>query len=82
MKQSIALLSAAAVVAIATPTLLNTNYDFVEGEPSTLLFTGCNEGCTITLENGPSDDLQPFMELSGRLPLLHGVESSTTRSID
>lgn len=64
MKYSLALLSAAALV-VAKPAFLNTAFDVVEGEPFTLKFNGCQGGCTITLQNGPEDDLQDFKTLTG-----------------
>lgn len=63
MKYSSAILSLAAVV-VAQPVFLNSAYDVAEGQPFTLTFSGCDSGCAITLEHGPSDDLQTYQELT------------------
>lgn len=69
MKQSIALLSAAAaIVSAAKPVLLNSSYSVTEGEPFTLTFEGCDAGCTITLETGPDEDsFKPVQTLTSKL---------------
>lgn len=58
-----AVLSFAALVA-AEPIFLNSDYTVVAGEPFTLTFEGCEGGCTITLETGPEDLLEPVQELT------------------
>lgn len=68
MKHSAAILSAAAVASAVSPSFLNNDYPVAIGEPFTLLFSGCETSCTITLENGPTDDLQPVEVLTGELP--------------
>lgn len=68
MKTSAAVLSFAALVA-AAPSFLNSDFSIVAGEPFTLTFDGCEGGCTITLENGPEDNLKPVQELTGKLIL-------------
>jgi hypothetical protein len=61
-----AVLSFAALVA-AEPVFLNSDYTVVAGEPFTLTFDGCEGGCTITLETGPEDLLEPVQELTSKL---------------
>ncbi|KAG9257822.1 uncharacterized protein F5Z01DRAFT_632845 [Emericellopsis atlantica] len=63
MKYSAAVLSLAAVVA-AQPAFTNLSFDVKEGEPFTLEFTGCDEGCTINLKDGPSGDLKTVEQLT------------------
>jgi len=63
MKYSAAVLSFAAVVA-AQPAFTNLAFDVQEGEPFTLEFIGCDDGCTINLKDGPSDDLQTVEQLT------------------
>lgn len=63
MKSSIAILGAAATLAVAKPAFLNTDFDITPGEPFTLKFSGCSEGCDIILLNGDSGDLQEVQTL-------------------
>jgi hypothetical protein len=56
MKYSIVLLSAATLASAVKPVILNSNYDVVEGEPFVLTFTGCEAGCTITIEAGTDEE--------------------------
>lgn len=66
MKYSLAVLSTFAAAALAVkPDILNTEFDVKEGEPFTLKFTACSDGCTIILQNGEEDDLQDFKTLTG-----------------
>ena len=65
MKYSVPLLSLAAL-AVAKPEFHNTDFTVVEGEPFTLEFSGCENGCTIVLQNGPKSDLQDFQTLTSR----------------
>lgn len=59
MKYSVATAAAAfAAGALAQPSFTNTKFDVVEGEPFELTFSGCDDGCTIVLKNGPSGNLK------------------------
>lgn len=65
MKYSIAAASTLAAMAMAVkPEFLNTSFDVAEGEPFTLEFSGCETGCTVTLQTGSQDDLKDVKELS------------------
>ena len=70
MKHAAVILSAAALVSAVKPTFLNSDYSVVEGEPFTLTFEGCEDGCTITLEQGPEDQQEAVQELTSRFPQL------------
>jgi hypothetical protein len=63
MKYSLTALSMAAL-AVAKPAFLNTGFDVQEGEPFTLEFSGCEGGCTISLQHGPDDNLLDFKPLT------------------
>ncbi|KAI9904831.1 hypothetical protein N3K66_001360 [Trichothecium roseum] len=63
MKTAAIFVAAAGLVA-ARPELLNTSYDVASGQPFTIKYSGCDGGCTITLENGPKDDLKPVQTLT------------------
>lgn len=63
MKTAAIFVAAAGLVA-ARPELLNTSYDVASGQPFTIEYSGCDGGCTITLENGPKDDLKPVQTLT------------------
>lgn len=64
MKYSLTALSMAAL-AVAKPAFLNTAFDVQEGQPFTLEFSGCESGCTITLQHGPNENLLDFKPLTG-----------------
>lgn len=69
MKHTIAILSAAAVASAVRPVFLNSEYNVVEGEPFTLTFSGCDSGCTITIESGADEEsMKPVQELTGEPP--------------
>lgn len=63
MKHSVAIVAAVAAVAMAEPRFLNSDFDITAGEPFVLEFEGCEGGCDIILQNGPSDDLQDVQTL-------------------
>lgn len=63
MKYSAALLSMAALAA-AKPALTNTAFALKEGKPFTLTFSGCDDGCTIELQNGSATDLKDYKTLT------------------
>ena len=54
----------AAVAAAQKPSFLNSAFDIKAGQPFTLMYNNCEGGCTILLENGPSNGLQPVKTLS------------------
>ncbi|KAH7274109.1 hypothetical protein FSOLCH5_001008 [Fusarium solani] len=56
MKYTFATIAAFASVAMATPAFLNSKWDVEEGKPFTIKYSGCEGGCTITLQNGKSSD--------------------------
>ncbi|UPK98717.1 hypothetical protein LCI18_009652 [Fusarium solani-melongenae] len=56
MKYTFATIAAFASVALATPAFLNSKWDVEEGKPFTIKYSGCEGGCTITLQNGKSSD--------------------------
>lgn len=64
MKQSVAFVAAAAAAVMAEPAFTNSDYDVVPEEPFTLTFTGCEDGCDIILQNGPSDNLNDVQTLA------------------
>ncbi|KAK5990679.1 hypothetical protein PT974_08948 [Cladobotryum mycophilum] len=64
MKYSIATLSALAAVVLAKPEFLNSSFHVEEGQPFTLKFAGCETGCTILLQDGPSSNLRTVKTLS------------------
>ena len=64
MKTSAVAILASVSAVLAKPVLLNSNYNVVAGEPFELKYSGCENGCTITLDNGPSGKLKPFLTLT------------------
>lgn len=56
MKYTFATIAAFASVALAQPAFLNSKFDVQEGKPFTIKYSGCEGGCTITLQNGKSTD--------------------------
>jgi hypothetical protein len=64
MKYTLATIAALASVALAKPAFLNTEFDLTEGKPYTIRYSGCDDGCTIVLQNGPSDDLSDYKTLT------------------
>ncbi|KAF5699871.1 hypothetical protein FGLOB1_11120, partial [Fusarium globosum] len=64
MKYTLATIAALASVALAKPAFLNTEFDLTEGKPYTIRYSGCDDGCTIILQNGPSDDLSDYKTLT------------------
>lgn len=77
MKTSFALAATAATLALARPQFLNSNFNVVAGEPFTLTFSGCDEGCEIILQNGPSDNLKDVQTL---IPKTTGSSETITLS--
>jgi hypothetical protein len=71
MKTSFVLVSAAATLAMARPEFLNSDYNVVAGEPFTLRFRGCEEGCEIILQNGPPRNLRDVQTLVGAFAKWH-----------
>lgn len=64
MKFTVATIAALAVAVAAKPAFLNTAFDVEQGEPFTLKYSGCDSGCTITLLNGDSKDLNDYKVLT------------------
>ncbi|RSM16533.1 hypothetical protein CEP52_000095 [Fusarium oligoseptatum] len=64
MKYTFATIAAFASVALATPTFLNSNWEVQEGKPFTIKYSGCEGGCTITLQNGKSTDTKDVTVLT------------------
>jgi hypothetical protein len=64
MKYTLATVAAFASVALAKPAFLNTDFQLTEGKPYTIRYSGCDDGCTIVLQNGPSDDLKDYKTLT------------------
>ncbi|KAL7798580.1 hypothetical protein V8C37DRAFT_368365 [Trichoderma ceciliae] len=64
MKYSVAAISAFAAVALAKPQFLNSAFQVEEGKPFTLQYSGCDAGCTITLQTGASDNLKDVKVLA------------------
>lgn len=60
MKFTIILSALAAIAAAAgeKPKLLNSAYNLVEGEPFTFKYSGCESGCTLEVQTGPSTNLK------------------------
>ncbi|KAL2673586.1 hypothetical protein Neosp_012028 [[Neocosmospora] mangrovei] len=48
----------------ARPVLTNTNFDVEQGTPFTLHYQGCDDGCSIALMTGDSDNLRVEEELT------------------
>ncbi len=44
--------------------VVNVYYIINEGKPYTIRYSGCDDGCTIILQNGPSDDLSDYKTLT------------------
>jgi len=68
MKYSLAFISALAAAAAAKPAFLNTAYQVVEGENFTLKYSGCDSGCTIVIQDGPSTNLKTVKTVTSMLP--------------
>lgn len=68
MKYSAAVISSFAALALAKPEFLNSSFDVEEGVAFTLTYSGCDDGCTILLQNGPLEDRKDFVNLTGALP--------------
>jgi hypothetical protein len=67
MKYTLVLSALAALVAAADkPKFLNSAFVLSEGEPFTLKFDGCEGGCTIALETGPSTNLKEVTTVTGK----------------
>lgn len=82
MKYSIAILSAATLATAVRPVLLNSVYNVVEGEPFTLTFQGCEDGCTITVEHGEDEEsMKPVEVLTGKFAPRHDASSAPRWSI-
>ncbi|RSL66798.1 hypothetical protein CEP54_003569 [Fusarium duplospermum] len=64
MKYTFATIAAFASVAMATPAFLNSKWDVQEGKPFTIKYSGCEGGCTITLQNGKSSDTKDVTVLT------------------
>lgn len=64
MKYSFVTLAAFAAGVLAQPTIQNSDFNVVEGQPFTVKLGGCEEGCTLILQNGPSDDTKDVKVLS------------------
>jgi hypothetical protein len=72
MKVSVATtVSALAAVAAAKPAFTNSNFNIKQGQSFTLTYTGCDSGCTIILENGGANNLQPVQTLTCMLSAAH-----------
>ena len=48
------------------PYITNSEINPKEDTPYELTFTGCEEGCTITLQEGPKGNLKSFKTLASR----------------
>jgi hypothetical protein len=70
MKYSVAAVSALVAVALAKPEFLNSKFEVQEGQPFTLEYSGCSDGCTITLQTGKSTDLKDVKVLTSESHLL------------
>lgn len=64
MKYSVATVATLAAGVLATPQITNSKFDLEEGEPFEITFSGCEAGCTIVLQNGPSTDLDDVATLT------------------
>lgn len=64
MKYSVAAVSALVAVALAKPEFLNSKFEVQEGKPFTLEYSGCSDGCTITLQTGASSNLKDVKVLT------------------
>jgi hypothetical protein len=67
MKSTTFAVLASATLAMAKPLLLNSAGDFEDleaGAEFPLKYSGCDSGCTITLETGPSTALKPVTTLA------------------
>ncbi|EGR52678.1 hypothetical protein MKX07_005356 [Trichoderma sp. CBMAI-0711] len=77
MKYSVAAVSALVAVALAKPEFLNSKFEVQEGQPFTLEYSGCSDGCTITLQTGKSTDLKDVKVLT-----TSATGSSTTVTLE
>lgn len=66
MKYTVVSVAALATLVAAQPAFLNSAFDVQEGQPFTLNFSGCENGCTIVLQNGESDDLKDYQTLTSK----------------
>ncbi|PHH71232.1 hypothetical protein CDD82_6671 [Ophiocordyceps australis] len=65
MKYSLVTLSALAAFAVAEPPkFLNTKFDVQEGKEFPIKFSGCEKTCTISIRDGPSNNLGPGKALT------------------
>lgn len=64
---SVAAMAALAAMAEARAAFTNTDFTVTAGEPFTLTWEGATAAVTITLKNGPKDDLKDVMVLDCRL---------------
>jgi hypothetical protein len=67
MKSTTFAVLASATLVMATPKFLNNAGDFENieaGDEFPIKYSGCDSGCTITLETGPSDALKPVTTLA------------------
>ncbi|KAL7816794.1 hypothetical protein V8C44DRAFT_321596 [Trichoderma aethiopicum] len=77
MKYSVAAVSALVAVALAKPEFLNSKFEVQEGKPFTLEYSGCSDGCTITLQTGASSNLKDVKVLTSS-----ATGSSTTVTLE
>ncbi|KAL6891152.1 hypothetical protein HDV57DRAFT_284834 [Trichoderma longibrachiatum] len=77
MKYSVAAVSALVAVALAKPEFLNSKFEVQEGKPFTLEYSGCSDGCTITLQTGASSNLKDVKVLTSS-----ATGSSTTITLE
>jgi hypothetical protein len=88
MKYSVATVATlAAGVLAAAPEFTNIEFDVEEGKKFEITFNGCDEGCTIVLQNGPSSNLKSVETLTSKLrssqpPLCFCVFSSNSATAE
>lgn len=66
MKFSVTAMAILAAIAEAAVQFTNSNYEITAGEPFTLTWSGATGPVTITLKNGPNDDLKDVVVLDGK----------------
>ncbi|KAK3180938.1 hypothetical protein K4F52_007752 [Lecanicillium sp. MT-2017a] len=64
MKSSVVAVGALATAVLAKPKFTNSDFNVQEDKPFELTFDGCDVGCTIVLQTGPSANLKDVNTLT------------------
>ncbi|KAL2154295.1 hypothetical protein VTH82DRAFT_2971 [Thermothelomyces myriococcoides] len=58
MKTTVSAVLAFAAAVLAKPVITNSSFNVEKGKPFTVTYTGCENGCTITLKKGDPENLE------------------------